>query len=406
MRRKTALQKQISQSQRRQRLVALGFVAPLFFFLVFAFALPLGGMLWRAIDDRVVANAFPNTVEALSSWSGQSLPDENVYRAFAGDLKDAQSNETLALAARRLNYDIGGFRAALFSTARRLPPADVTSYKDSLIAANAVWGDVAYWGAIRNAHGPVSPFFLLSAIDLGTSPEGSIVARPVGERIFFGIFLRTFTMALTVTLACLLLGFPLSYLLATLPDKFAFPMLVCVLIPFWTSLLVRTAAWVVLLQSNGVINDMLRAIGLIDQPLTLIYNRIGVNLAMTHVLLPFLVLPLYSVMKGISPNYMRASASLGAAPLRSFIKVYLPQCRPGIAAGCLLVFVVALGFYITPALVGGPGDQMVSYYIAFYTNTSANWGLACALGAWLLVFTFVLYAASNRVLNLTSSLSS
>jgi len=161
-----------------------------------------------------------------------------------------------------------------------------------------------------------------------------------------------------------------------------------------------------LLQSNGVVNDALRAISLIDQPLTLIYNRIGVNLAMTHVLLPFLVLPLYSVMKGISPNYMRASASLGAAPLRSFIKVYLPQCRPGIAAGCLLVFVVALGFYITPALVGGPSDQMVSYYIAFYTNTSANWGLACALGAWLLVFTFVLYAASNRILNLTSSLSS
>jgi putative spermidine/putrescine transport system permease protein len=200
---------------------------------------------------------------------------------------------------------------------------------------------------------------------------------------------------LVVTLWCLVLGYPLAYKLASLPARVSNLLLILVLLPFWTSLLVRTGAWVVLLQREGLVNDALLALRLIEQPLQLVYNRFGVYVAMTHILLPFMVLPLYSVMRGIPPQYMRAAASLGARPLRAFLRIYLPQTMPGIAAGCLLVFILAIGYYITPALVGGVNDQMISYFVAFYTNQTVNWGMASALGAVLLIATlalFVLYA--------------
>jgi len=170
-----------------------------------------------------------------------------------------------------------------------------------------------------------------------------------------------------------------------------------VLLPFWTSLLVRTTAWVVLLQNQGIVNEVLIWLGIVQAPVQLIYNRIGVYVAMTHVLLPFMILPLYSVMRGISPNYVRAAKSLGAPPTTAFLRIYVPQCLPGIGAGCLLVFILALGYYITPALVGGAGDQMIAYFIAFYTTSTINWGLASALGAVLLAATLMLCALYNRL---------
>jgi putative spermidine/putrescine transport system permease protein len=173
--------------------------------------------------------------------------------------------------------------------------------------------------------------------------------------------------------------------------------MILVLLPFWTSLLVRTTAWVVLLQNKGIVNDSLIALGILQEPTQLIYNRIGVYVAMTHVLLPFMILPLYSVMRGISPSFVRAARSLGAPPTTAFLRVYLPQCLPGIGAGCLLVFVLALGYYITPALVGGAGDQMIAYFIAFYTTATINWGLASALGVVLLVATLMLCATYNKL---------
>ncbi len=162
----------------------------------------------------------------------------------------------------------------------------------------------------------------------------------------------------------------------------------------------RTGAWVVLLQREGVVNDSLIALGLIGEPLQLVYNRFGVYVAMTHILLPFMVLPLYSVMRGIPPQYMRAAASLGAGPVRAFLRVYLPQTVPGIGAGCLLVFILAIGYYITPALVGGANDQMVSYFVAVFTNQTINWGMASALGAVLLVATLLLFVVYARLVGI------
>jgi putative spermidine/putrescine transport system permease protein len=197
---------------------------------------------------------------------------------------------------------------------------------------------------------------------------------------------------------CLLMGFPVALLLTQVKRKrTADWLMVLVLLPFWTSLLVRTASWVVVLQKEGMVNSLLLRLGLIAEPLTLIYNRTGVLVAMTHVLLPFMILPLYSVLKGIPPQYMRAATSLGAPPATAFVRVFLPLAAPGVAAGSLMVFILALGYYITPALVGGGSDQMLSYFVATYTTDTGNWGLAAALGLLMLATTLVLYAAAHRL---------
>jgi putative spermidine/putrescine transport system permease protein len=243
----------------------------------------------------------------------------------------------------------------------------------------------------------LTSFYLLSAVDLKRDASGSIIAAPENTRIYRAVLLRTFTVSLVVTLLCLALGFPLAHLLATAPPNIANLLMILVLLPFWTSLLVRTTAWIVLLQNEGIVNETLIYLGIIEHPMRLIFNRFGVYVAMTHVLLPFMILPLYGVMQAIKPAYMRAALSLGARPSVAFVRVYLPLTLPGIGAGSLLVFILALGYYITPALVGGAADQMISYFIAFYTTDTVNWGMASALGAVLLVSTLVLYGVYQRL---------
>src|SRR5262249_39795915 len=203
-----------------------------------------------------------------------------------------------------------------------------------------------------------------------------------------------------VTLATLLLGFPLAYLLAQLPPRTSNLLMILVLVPFWTSLLVRTTAWVVLLQSEGPINHLLIGLGFVDKPLQLILSRFGTIVAMTHIQLPFTLLPIYAVRKTIPPSHVRAARSLGAGPFYAFWRVYFPQTVPGIAAGCLLTFILSLGYYITPALVGGPKDQMISSFVADFINRESNWGMASALGTVLLVATLVLYFVYNRLVGI------
>ena len=226
---------------------------------------------------------------------------------------------------------------------------------------------------------------------------GDILLRPRDEAIFLGIFWRTIKISLIVTLACFLLAYPLAHMLAHLPRSTGNAFMIVVLVPFWTSLLVRTSSWIVLLQREGIINDLLISLGITGEPMQLIYNRTGVYVAMTHVLLPFMILPIYNTMINISPAYMRAAISLGAHPFVAFRKVYFPLTMAGVVAGCLLVFILSLGYYITPALVGGPADQMIAYFIAFYTNQTINWGLASALATVLLIITVALFAIHKNV---------
>ena len=250
---------------------------------------------------------------------------------------------------------------------------------------------------MRQAAGPYTSFYLLAALDRRVSAEGTIVRTPPEQAVFVDVFIRTFWISFVVTVICAALAYPVAYLLATAPARIASLLMMLVLLPFWTAVLVRTTAWMVLLQREGIVNGLLRGSGLTTEPLALIHNRVGVYIAMTYVLLPFMILPIYAVMKGVAPAAVRAALSLGAPPLVAFRRVYLPQTMPGVSAGCLLVFILALGYYVTPALVGGADDQMISYFIAFYTNQTLNWGMAAALGVLLLAATLILYAVHGRL---------
>ncbi|BBK33261.1 putative spermidine/putrescine transport system permease protein [Stella humosa] len=380
----------------RPRLGAWLLVLPLFLFAAGAFILPISLMLVRSVQDPDFATAFPRTAVALARWDGVDLPPPATARVFVDELQAARGSDRLSPAATRLNADIAGFRSLLLRTARN-PPAATEDALGALAALDPRWGERATWSAMRRAAGPLTDYFLLAAVDLQRDAEGAIVAMPETRAVFVTVFVRTLWIGLVVTVLCLVLGYPVAYLIASATPGWANLLLVVVLIPFWTSVLVRTTAWVVLLQRDGLVNTLLRWTGLVERPLELIYNRTGVIIAMVHVLLPLMILPLYSVMKGIGPAPMRAAMSLGARPLEAFARVYLPQTRAGIAAGCLLVYISAIGYYVTPELVGGGGDQMISYFIAFYTNRTLNWGLAAALSLILLLATGLLYLAYARL---------
>ena len=386
------LKQRLARAERSNRRKALALIAPLVLFLLLVFLVPIVALLYKSVGNPEVVEGMPRTVLAVAGWDGKGLPDEPVYKALAEDLAESRKNQSLGDLSKRLNMELAGYRSLLAKTARALPfKTEPASYKEALQGLDERWGDPAYWQAVARNTSNVTPFYLLAALDHRIDDLGEVAPATPDQAIYLDIFARTFWMGLVITVICLLLAYPLAYLLANLPARQSNLLMILVLLPFWTSILVRVAAWIVLLQSGGLINSALMAIGVIDQPLELVFNRTGVYISMVHILLPFMILPIYSVMKGISPTYMRAAISLGCHPFASFWRVYFPQTYAGVGAGCLLVFILAIGYYITPALLGSPNDQMVSYFVAFYTNTSINWGMATALGGLLLLATVVLY---------------
>ena len=392
-----ALARALSRADRGRRWRAFGLAAPLLLFLLFTFVAPIGLMLFRSVDDPEVAAVLPETVAALAQWDGRAAPDEPVYAALAVDLARAHREQTVAIAGKRLGDELTGFRGVLGQSAREMATRPGGPYKPRFAAIDPRWVDRETWVVLRRASGPLTLSHLLAALDRRRDVEGRITPISADQAIYVDALGRTFWVALQVTALCLVLGYPVAFLLASLSRRRANALLILVLLPFWTSILVRTTAWIVLLQTEGVVNDVAVWTGLWTDRAQLIFNRTGVLTAMTHVLLPFMVLPLYSVMKGIPPAYVRAARSLGAGPFTAFRRVYLPQTYPGIAAGGLLVFILAIGYYITPALVGGPRDQLTSYFVALHTDQTLNWGLASALGAILLVVTLGLYLVFTRV---------
>jgi ABC-type spermidine/putrescine transport system permease subunit I len=210
--------------------------------------------------------------------------------------------------------------------------------------------------------------------------------------------ITTFQLAFLVTAVCLALGYPLAYLVSQMTSRAANLVLLCVLFPFWTSLLVRTYAWLVLLQRRGVLNTWLQGLGVVEEPLRLVHNFTGTAIGMTHIMLPFMVLPLYAAMKAIRPDYMRAAANLGASPARAFRQIFVPLSLPGIVAGSIIVFVLSLGFYVTPALLGGGRVMMWAMQIERSIAVYSDWGAASALGVVLLVLTLgILWLVSRLV---------
>ena len=357
-------------------------------------------MLARGVMDTDIPRILPRVSAELARWDGTELPPEAAYAALIADIRAARDAGTLASAATRLNYDVAGFRSLMFATGRALPAELTVSARETLLAIDPKWGGRETWMALRRAVGPITDFYLLAALDMRHDASNAIVGAPPEQAVFRNVLGRTLWISTLVTLVCLLLGYPVAFFIAQQPPSRASLLLFLVLLPFWTSLLVRTVAWVVLLQREGILNNLLLSLGLIADPIRMIFNRFAVYVAMVHVLLPFMVLPLYAVMKGISPSYVRAASSLGAPPAIAFRRVYLPQTLPGVAAGCLIVFIQALGYYITPALVGGADDQMISYFIAFYASKTVNWGMAAALSIMLVAATLALYAVYNRLVGI------
>ncbi|MGN7882160.1 ABC transporter permease [Ensifer sp. 22460] len=370
-------------------------LAPLLFFLIGFFVWPLFSMMAQSVSDPAVLRLLPRSSEVLSDWDRKSPPTIPMQMALMEDLKAVNDDQALGDMVRRLNSARSGFRTLMGKTTSALketanPPVD-------LVSIDKRWEKPEFWLTIADALSPYTDRNLLAAVDLGRNAAGDIEHLPPDQSVNGVILMRTFWIAALVTFACVCIGFPYALIAASLDGWKRDLMLGAVLLPLWTSLLVRTAAWFILLQEQGLINDLLRAIGLIDAPLALIFNRTGVIIAMTHVLLPFMVLPIYSVLITIPNNLMPAAASLGAHPLRAFLRVLLPLSLRGVASGALLVFISAIGYYITPALIGGPGDQMISSIIAFYATGSANWGMAGALGVVLLIATLLLYSVYARL---------
>ncbi len=372
-------------------------VAPATLTLTACLLVPIAQFLFQSVANPEIPDTLPHVVTALQRWDGSGVPPEEAYAAMDADLRQAISAETLGILARRLNFVAAGYRTLITKTANLLPEQPAADAKAELTAIDRRWAGHDIWSVLKSQSGPYTDFYVLAALDLRRGADGGIERVSAGERLFLTLFGRTLSISAAVTALCLLLGYPAAHLLATAHPRRRPFLLVLVLLPFWTPILVRTTAWIVLLQNEGLVNHALRAFGLIAAPLPLYGNRFSVMVAMTQVLLPYMILPLYGAMQKVPPELIRAASSLGANPWRGFRRVYLPQTMPGVVAGSLIVFILALGYYVTPLLVGGPGDQMISYFIASYINLSLNWGLASALGGLLLVLAGVVYAAVNRL---------
>ncbi|MEP9399486.1 ABC transporter permease [Mesorhizobium sp. KR2-14] len=387
----------VRRAQRPARRAAFALALPLVAFLLVVFVAPILYLLVTAVENPETRTVLPHTLAALDGWDGKSLPDEPVFAALAADLKTAKQNNTAALLGKRLNYEISGMRSRIVAAARMVEPLETGPYREKFLGLHKDWGSTEIWSTIKRNGSALTPYYLLTSVDLKQAGDGSISRVEGDQAIFLGVLGRTLFVAGLVTLATLILGYPVAYVLTIAPAAVASVMMLMVLLPLWTSLLVRTTAWVVLLQSDGVINDILMALHLTSEKLQLIFTRVGTVTAMTHIQLPFTILPIYSVMRAIPATQLRAARSLGATPLSAFWRIYAPQTLPGVVAGCLMTFILSLGYYITPALVGGPRDQMISNFISVYINRDLNWGLAAGLGVVLLVVTLAIYLLFLRL---------
>ncbi|WP_377188271.1 ABC transporter permease [Ruegeria meonggei] len=402
----TPLKKSLARSLRRRKLRALALIAPLLLFVLLSFVIPIVSMLFRSVENSIVSETLPLTVVELQHWDAESgeLPDEALYAAFTKDMVAAVEAKQHTRLGTRLNYEQTGMSSMFRKSGRQIKRLDVEAdapFKEKLIDIHDGWGDVETWKVIKTHAVPITNGYFLNAVDMRRTPEGA-QSQPEDKQILIKLFGRTLFMSLVITGSCILLAYPISYLLANLPMRVSNLLMILVLLPFWTSLLVRTSAWKVMLQQQGVINETLVWLGLVadDARLVIINNQIGTIIAMTHILLPFMVLPMYSVMQTIPETYTRAAKSMGATNWTTFWRIYFPQSIPGIGAGSILVFILSIGYYITPEIVGGTKGVFISNRIAYHISSSLNWGLAAALGTILLAVVLLLYWVYDKIVGI------
>ncbi len=394
------LEVSLKRVEKRNKTRAFLLVLPLLLFLLVAYIWPILNLFTRSVDNTLLSDLLPETSKILDEWEGKEIPSEKIYKTFYIDLYEAHKVKKSGKVSTRLNYAKNGFKSLINKTRRKLKNFEDENYKEQFIDINKKWGEIEYWQAMKAAMPRYSIDKYLNSVDLEQNFKGAIVQKPENRRIHRTLWLRTFYVALGVTICCLILAYPIAHLLSTLPLRYSNLLMICVLLPFWTSLLVRTSSWMILLQQQGVLNDFLVFLNIVDDKsrLELMYNMTGTFVAMTQILLPFMVLPLYSVMKTIPPSLMRAGSSLGGTPFHSFRKIYFPLTFPGIGAGSLLVFILAIGYYITPALVGGASGTLISNRIAYHMKETLDWSMASAMGAMLLLSVLILYWLYNKIL--------
>jgi len=433
---KESLRKSLRRTKIRSFLLIL---VPLLFVLIL-FVNPIVQLLSRSIDDNAINNVFPLTFSQYQIWEDKSnLPGEEMYAAVINDIRnthklpDGEGKLKLGKAGTRMTYEQSGWRSLLMKTVKEATKVDKKSkeevkpytwdapYKDKMIKKDKRWGKVEFWQSLGAMQDPYTMGYYLNAVDLKFDANKNIIQKKEHLRIYKTIWMRTLQVSLMVTIFCLILAYPVSYLLATLPMRTSNLLMICVLMPFWTSLLVRIVAWMIMLQQNGVVNDTLLTVlpcfeDMVNLPffgetnidlcfgeedrIPMMYNFTGTIIVMTQILLPFMILPIYSIMKGIPPSYMKAAQNLGATPTRAFIRVYMPQSVPGVGAGCILVFIVAIGYYITPELVGGKDGLMIGNFVAREMQQTLNWGLAAAMGTMLLIAVLALYWVYDKFIGI------
>lgn len=381
-------------------------------------------MLLRSVDDEHINKVYPLTFKEYQKWDRKELPPEEVYKAMYTELGSVIPNlvdtegmtkaklkrkrsQEVGKALTRMNYSKSGWKSMIKKTRKQIlkniKKGEIPeSYKETMIEIHKGWGDQLYWRSMAQMLDARTAIYYWNAVDRTYDIEKNVVMQEENRRMYMKTWWKTFKVSIYVTVYCLILGFPVAHLLANLPLRYSNLLMIFVLLPFWTSLLVRTTAWIVMLQQKGVINGVLVWLGILSDEgrIQMVYNMTGTIIAMTQILLPFMILPLYSVMKVIPKSHMRAAMNLGAKPSKAFIKVYLPQTIPGMSAGGLLVFVLAIGYFITPELVGGKDGQLIGHWIAYHLKTTLNWGLASALGALLLGIMLILYWVYNKIVGI------
>ncbi|CUH79837.1 Spermidine/putrescine transport system permease protein PotB [Tritonibacter multivorans] len=406
------LKQALARAQSHARWRAFFLVAPLLAFILLTFVVPIGQMLHRSVyndgftlHEDIGSGTQTPLMTNLKTWFKDNPagtdPDEAAFAALAADLLVLREVKAAGQAGTRINYELSGSRSMFTKAARRAKKLE-PPYKEAILDLDEDWGDPMLWRVMRDATSAYTANFYLAAMDRTKDVDGNVVSVNENRQVYVKLFTRTLMLSLLITFLCFLLAYPIAHLLATLPLAKSNLLMILVLLPFWTSLLVRTTSWMVLLQSQGVVNDALVSMGLLgdENRLQMMYNQLGTIIAMTHILLPFMVLPLYSVMRPINPSYVRAARSLGATSWTAFRRIYFPQTVPGIGAGALLVFILAVGYYITPALVGGADGQLISNLIAFHMQKSLNWSLAAALAALLLGGILLLYWLYDRLVGI------
>ena len=398
----------LRKTERKNKIRAFLLVFPLLLFIIVTFVVPIGDMLLRSVDDSQINNVYAKTFEEYNKWDSENeeLPPEAVYEAIFNDIHYGDKVQ-VGKALTRMNYSKSGWKSLIKKTRRAIKKIVKsgelpTSYKETMISIHEGWGDRLFWVSMKQMVNERTVIYYWNAIDRTYDIDGNVIMQDEKRRMYIKTWIRTFKVSVYVTFFCLLLGFPVAHLLANLPLRYSNLLMIFVLLPFWTSLLVRTTAWIVMLQQKGVINGVLVWLGIIndDQRIQMVYNMTGTIIAMTQILLPFMILPLYSVMKVIPKSHMRAAQNLGAKPVRAFIRVYLPQTVPGMSAGGLLVFVLAIGYFITPELVGGKDGQLIGHWIAYHLKTTLNWGLCAAIGSILLAIMLILYWLYNKIVGI------